>query len=54
VKAAGFRCCCASVGGINGDGASPFDLQRVPISFWHRSPQQLGFEVALGRTSLTA
>jgi peptidoglycan/xylan/chitin deacetylase (PgdA/CDA1 family) len=54
VKAAGFRCCCACVGGINEDGASPFDLQRVPISSWHRSPQQFGFEVALGRTSLTA
>jgi peptidoglycan/xylan/chitin deacetylase (PgdA/CDA1 family) len=54
VKAAGFRCCCSCVGGINGDGASPFDLQRVPISSWHRSPEQFGFEVALGRSGLTA
>jgi peptidoglycan/xylan/chitin deacetylase (PgdA/CDA1 family) len=54
VKAAGFRCCCASIGGINEDGASPFDLQRVPISPWHRSPEQFGFEVALGRSGLTA
>jgi peptidoglycan/xylan/chitin deacetylase (PgdA/CDA1 family) len=54
VKAAGFRCCCASVGGVNSAGANPFDLQRVPISFWHRSPHQFGFEVALGRTALTA
>jgi peptidoglycan/xylan/chitin deacetylase (PgdA/CDA1 family) len=54
VKAAGFRCCCSSVGGVNSTGRSPFDLQRVPISLWHRSPQQLGFEVALGRSSLTA
>jgi peptidoglycan/xylan/chitin deacetylase (PgdA/CDA1 family) len=53
VKAAGFRCCCASVGGINADGANPFDLQRIPITYWHRSPQQFGFEVALGRTGLT-
>jgi peptidoglycan/xylan/chitin deacetylase (PgdA/CDA1 family) len=54
VKAAGFRCCCASIGGVNEDGASPFDLQRVPISPWHRSPEQFGFEVALRRSGLTA
>jgi peptidoglycan/xylan/chitin deacetylase (PgdA/CDA1 family) len=54
VKAAGFRCCCSAVGGINTSGASPFDLYRVPISMWQQSPQQFGFEVALGRTLLTA
>lgn len=54
VKAAGFRCCCSSVGGVNSTGRSPFDLPRVPISMWQRSPQQLGFEVALGRSTLTA
>jgi peptidoglycan/xylan/chitin deacetylase (PgdA/CDA1 family) len=54
VKAAGFRCCCSCAGGINGTGADPFSLQRVPISAWHRSPHQFGFEVALGRTRLTA
>jgi peptidoglycan/xylan/chitin deacetylase (PgdA/CDA1 family) len=54
VKAAGFRCCCACVGGTNAASVSPFELQRVPISSWHRSPQQFGFEVATGRTSLTA
>ena len=54
VKAAGFRCCCSSVGGVNPTGRSPFDLRRVPISLWYRSPQQFGFEVALGRSPLTA
>ena len=52
VQAAGFRCCCSSVGGVNSVGDSPFHLQRVPVTYWHRSPQQFGFEVALGRTSL--
>jgi peptidoglycan/xylan/chitin deacetylase (PgdA/CDA1 family) len=54
VKAAGFRCCCASVGGTNATGGDPFDLQRIPISGWHASPDQFGFELALGRSLLTA
>lgn len=54
VQAAGFRCCCSGLGGINPTGGSPFHLQRVPISPWFESPQQFGFEVALGRTVLGA
>jgi peptidoglycan/xylan/chitin deacetylase (PgdA/CDA1 family) len=54
VKAAGFRCCCSSVGGINATGDSPFHLRRIPISLWHESPQQFGLEVALGRSALSA
>jgi peptidoglycan/xylan/chitin deacetylase (PgdA/CDA1 family) len=54
VKAAGFRCCCSSLGGVNATGDSPFRLRRVPISPWHATPHQFGFEVALGRSLLTA
>ncbi|HSB61494.1 MAG TPA: polysaccharide deacetylase family protein [Vicinamibacteria bacterium] len=54
VRAAGFRCCCSGLGGITPTGASPFHLPRVPISPWFESPQQLGFEVALGRSVLGA
>ena len=54
VKAAGFRCCCASSGGTNATGGDPFDLARIPISGWHASPHQFGFELALGRSLLTA
>jgi peptidoglycan/xylan/chitin deacetylase (PgdA/CDA1 family) len=54
IKAAGFRCCCSGLGGTNPSGTDPFHLQRVPISLWHESPHQFGFEVALGRTALTA
>jgi len=54
VQAAGFRCCCSSLGGINATGGSPFHLQRVPISTWHASPHQFGFEVALRRSLLSA
>jgi peptidoglycan/xylan/chitin deacetylase (PgdA/CDA1 family) len=54
VEEAGFRCCCSSVGGINTAGTSPFHVRRIPISLWHRSPQQFGFELAMGRSRLTA
>jgi peptidoglycan/xylan/chitin deacetylase (PgdA/CDA1 family) len=54
VKAAGFRCCCSSIGGTIATGTSPFHLPRIPITLWHRSPHQFGFEVALGRSLLTA
>lgn len=54
VKAAGFRCCCSGFGGINVTGTNPFCLRRVPISPWHASPQLFGFEVAFGRSVLSA
>ena len=54
VKAAGFRCCCSGFGGINVTGTDPFRLRRVPISPWHVSSQLFGFEVAFGRSVLSA
>ena len=54
VKRAGFRCCCSSFGGINPTGTDPFHVRRVPVSPWHESPHQFGFEVALGRSVLSA
>jgi peptidoglycan/xylan/chitin deacetylase (PgdA/CDA1 family) len=54
VKSAGFRCCCSSFGGTNPAGTDPFLLRRVPVSPWHTSPHQFGFEVALGRSVLPA
>jgi peptidoglycan/xylan/chitin deacetylase (PgdA/CDA1 family) len=53
VKTAGFRCCCSSVGGINTADTSPFHLQRIPISAWHRTPHHFGFDLACGRSELT-
>jgi peptidoglycan/xylan/chitin deacetylase (PgdA/CDA1 family) len=54
VKAAGFRCCCSCFGGVIGAGTDPFHLTRVPISLGQSSPLEFGFEVALGRSALTA
>ncbi len=53
VKAAGFRCCCSALGGINATGTDPFHLRRVPISPWYASPQQFGLEVALGMSTVS-
>ena len=50
VRRAGFRCCCSSFGGINPAGTNPFFLNRVPVTPWHASPHQFGFEVATGRS----
>lgn len=54
VKDAGFRCCCSAFGGINPATTDPFRLKRVPVSPWHTSPHQFGFEVATGRSVLAA
>jgi peptidoglycan/xylan/chitin deacetylase (PgdA/CDA1 family) len=54
VKAAGFRCCCSAFGGINGLGTDPFRLRRVPISPRYPSPDQFGFDLALGRSVVGA
>jgi peptidoglycan/xylan/chitin deacetylase (PgdA/CDA1 family) len=53
VKAAGFRCCCSSFGGVNVPGTDPFHLMRIPISPWYASPGQFGFDLALGRSVLS-
>jgi peptidoglycan/xylan/chitin deacetylase (PgdA/CDA1 family) len=54
VKDAGYRCCCSAFGGINPAGTDPFRLKRVPVSPWHTSPHQFGFEVATGRSVLAS
>jgi peptidoglycan/xylan/chitin deacetylase (PgdA/CDA1 family) len=47
---AGFSCCVSSYGGVNGVGASPYHLKRIPIAGeWFTTPEQFGFEFALGR-----
>ena len=52
VRGAGFRCCCSAYGGTNPAGTDPLRLRRVPVSPWHTSPHQFGFEVATGRSVL--
>ena len=54
VRAAGFRCCCSCFGGVNTRGSDPFRLARIAVTPRYDSPQQLGLEVALGRTVVSA
>ncbi|HSL20181.1 MAG TPA: polysaccharide deacetylase family protein [Vicinamibacterales bacterium] len=54
VKEAGFRCCCSCHGGLVTRGAGPFELARVPITPRHSSPYQFGFDIASGRSEITA
>jgi peptidoglycan/xylan/chitin deacetylase (PgdA/CDA1 family) len=53
VKAAGFSCCCSGFGGINPADTDPFLLRRVPITRFYESPYQFGFDLALGRTTVS-
>lgn len=54
VKAAGFRCCCSCDFGVTFATTNPFDLPRVPISSWYRTPHQFGFEMAREMTAAAA
>jgi len=49
VKRVGFRSCCSCHGGSNTTGTDPFDLRRVPVSSWHISPYQFGYDMVVGR-----
>ena len=48
VRQAGFVCCPSAYGGTVGKGEDPFRICRTPISPWHISPYQFGFEALLG------
>jgi peptidoglycan/xylan/chitin deacetylase (PgdA/CDA1 family) len=50
VRKAGYRCCLSAYGGAVGGAGDPFDLKRLAVSPWFRSPSQFGFEVLSLRT----
>ena len=47
VRNAGFVCCPSAYGGTVAKGNDPFRICRTPISPWHTSPYQFGFEALL-------
>jgi peptidoglycan/xylan/chitin deacetylase (PgdA/CDA1 family) len=49
VRDAGFVCCPSAYGGTIRRGEDPFHIRRTPISPWHISPYQFGFEAMLAR-----
>jgi peptidoglycan/xylan/chitin deacetylase (PgdA/CDA1 family) len=44
VREAGYECCMSAYGGNVTAGSNPYDLRRIPISQWHTSVYQFGFE----------
>ena len=49
VQAAGFRCCASCFGGLVQPGDDPFRLNRVAISNWFESPEQLALAIGTHR-----
>ncbi len=49
VRNAGFSCCLSAYRGTVRPRDDPFDLKRIPVSPWFRSPYQYGFEAMLVR-----
>ena len=45
IKQSGFRSCVSAYGGIVTTRSNRFDIHRVAVSPWHRTPWQLGFEL---------
>jgi len=50
VEETGFTCCLSAYGGSVRAGDIPFRLKRTPVSPWHISPYQFGFETMLERS----
>ncbi len=47
VQQAGYECCLSAFGGLVSQGTDPFRMRRTPVSPWHLSPYQFGFEAVL-------
>jgi len=45
VREAGYRCCLSAYGGAVGAKTDPYDLKRIAVTPWFRSPSQFGFEI---------
>jgi peptidoglycan/xylan/chitin deacetylase (PgdA/CDA1 family) len=43
-----FACCLSAFGSSVRSGEDPYVLKRTPISPWHKSPYQFGFEAMVG------
>jgi len=45
IQKAGYSCCLSAFGGSVSPNADPFDVHRTPVSQWHLSTYQYGFEL---------
>jgi peptidoglycan/xylan/chitin deacetylase (PgdA/CDA1 family) len=49
VREAGFSCCLSCFGGVNSSRPDPFDLKRIGIAEWFKTPHQFGYELLAGK-----
>lgn len=49
VREQGFSCCASCYGGSNAPLADPYDIRRIGIADWYRTPHQFGFELLTDR-----
>jgi len=47
VRQEGYSCCVSAFGGSVPSGTDPFRMRRTPVSPWHLTPYQFGFETIL-------
>lgn len=45
----GFCCCASCYGGFNAPLADPYNIRRIGIADWFRTPHQFGFELLTNR-----
>jgi peptidoglycan/xylan/chitin deacetylase (PgdA/CDA1 family) len=45
----GFSCCASCYGGSNTPLADPYDIRRIGIAEWFKTPHQFGFELLTNR-----
>lgn len=49
VREEGFSCCASCYGGSNAPLADPYEIRRIGIAGWFRTPHQFGFELMTNR-----
>lgn len=49
VRELGFSCCASCYGGTNPPLADPYDIRRIGVAGWFRTPHQFGFELLTNR-----
>lgn len=49
IREEGFCCCASCFGGSNVPLADPYDIRRIGIAEWFRTPHQFGFELLTNR-----
>ena len=49
IREQGFSCCASCYGGSNAPLADPYDIRRIGVAEWYKTPHQFGFELLTNR-----